>query len=127
LGVSDQVVSQHLRVLADAGLVGVRRKGRTASYFVRREAMEAARQSLAGAWPSLFGPAAHQPQLSARNQLVGRVLEVKRGEVTSEVTLAIGDQVLTGIITNPSVDRLGLQAGEVATAVIKSTDVMFLK
>ena len=55
------------------------------------------------------------------------MVEIKRGEITSEVSLAVADQVITGVITNASVDRLGLEPGSVATAVIKSTDVMFLK
>ena len=38
--VSQPTVSHHLRVLRDAGLVGVERRGLWAYYYVRREALE---------------------------------------------------------------------------------------
>src|SRR5438270_14036125 len=63
LGVSDTVVSQHLRVLASLRLVAVQRRGRTARYFVNSAALRAARELLAEGLPTLFGPTSRQPQL----------------------------------------------------------------
>jgi len=127
LGVSDTLVSQHLRVLGDLGLVGVRRQGRSAQYYVNAAAIRAARAVLAEGMPTLFGPTAEQPQLSARNQLFGRVVHIRRNEVTAEVGIDIGGQVVTAVITTRSADRLGLQPGDVAAAVFKATEVMVLK
>lgn len=62
--------------------------------------------------------------LSARNQLVGRVRSVVREGLMAEVTLAIAPQELVAVITSRSADRLGLAAGVEAVAVVKSTEVM---
>jgi len=64
-------------------------------------------------------------KLSARNMLKGKVKKVVRGAVNSEVTLELkGGEEITSIITNSSVDRLGLQEGKEAFAVIKASSVM---
>jgi molybdopterin-binding protein len=65
--------------------------------------------------------------LSARNQLRGIVEEVRTEGLLAEVRLRIGDQVLTSIITRDSALELGLERGDTAVAVIKSTEVMIAK
>ena len=64
-------------------------------------------------------------KLSARNILKGTVKKVTRGAVNSEVVLELpgGTQVVS-IITNASVDSLGLKEGKTAYAVIKASSVM---
>jgi molybdopterin-binding protein len=64
-------------------------------------------------------------KLSARNVLKGKVLKIVKGAVNSEVTLELseGDQVVS-IITNSSVENLGLEEGKEAYAVIKASNVM---
>ncbi len=127
LGVSGSVVSQHLRVLAGLGLVGHRRQGRRVHYFVRADAVRAARQTLGEALPGLFAPAGRQLMLSARNQLWGRVVDIHRGDVTTDVTIEVGGQLVAAVITNASADRLGLRIGDVAGAAFKALDVIVLK
>lgn len=63
-------------------------------------------------------------KISARNQLKGRIVEVKKGTTTAHVRIDIGGQVVTAAITNQSVDDLKLAAGQTAYAVIKASDVM---
>jgi molybdate transport system regulatory protein len=64
-------------------------------------------------------------RISARNQLKGTVERVTRGAVNAEVSLAIGgSSTITTIITNQSVDALGLAPGETAVAVIKGSSVI---
>ncbi len=65
--------------------------------------------------------------LSARNQLRGIVEEVRIEGLLAEVRLRVGEQVLTSIITRDSALELGLERGETALAVIKSTEVMIAK
>jgi molybdopterin-binding protein len=69
----------------------------------------------------------HRMQLSARNQLKGKVAGVRTDGLMAEVTVAIGDQELTSIITRASAERLGLRGGDEVTVVIKSTEVMLAK
>ena len=64
-------------------------------------------------------------RLSARNQLKGTVVEVKKGATTSHIRVDIGNgQIITSSITNEAVDDLGIKAGGKATVVVKASDVM---
>jgi molybdopterin-binding protein len=65
--------------------------------------------------------------LSARNQLRGRIIALHAEGLMAEVRIAIGDQELVAVITRSSAERLGLKVGELAVAVIKSTEVMIGK
>ena len=66
-------------------------------------------------------------ELSARNQLRGRIRSVKTDGLMAEVRVAIGDQELVSVITSGSARRLRLKAGDEVFAVIKSTEVMIGK
>lgn len=58
---------------------------------------------------------------SARNQFLGKVINVKHGPISAEVTLDIGGgDVLTAVITNDSAEQLALQPGAEAYALIKA-------
>ena len=64
-------------------------------------------------------------RLSARNQIKGRILEVRKGATTSHVRVDIGNGVvMTSSITNEAVEELGLKAGSDAIVVVKASDVM---
>lgn len=63
-------------------------------------------------------------EISARNQLRGRITAMTVDGVMAEVRIAIGDQELVSIITRSSAERLGLRVGAPVLAVIKSTEVM---
>jgi molybdopterin-binding protein len=63
-------------------------------------------------------------KLSARNQLAGKILEVRKGQTTAHVRIDIGGPVVMASITNEAVDELGLAVGQDVLAVIKASDVM---
>ena len=64
-------------------------------------------------------------RISARNQLKGSVVEVKKGATTSHVRVDIGGgKIMTSSITNEAVDELGIKAGGSVTVVVKASDVM---
>jgi len=63
-------------------------------------------------------------KLSARNQLKGKIVEVKRGATTAHVRIDIGGQIVTASITNESVDEMKLAIGQTAYAIIKASSVM---
>ena len=61
-------------------------------------------------------------KISARNCLEGKVVSIKKGPVSTEVTLetAAGEK----IVSSASAESLGLDVGVKAFAVIKASNVM---
>lgn len=71
------------------------------------------------------GPEINLGTLSATNRFAGRVVELARGDVMSKVVIEIVPELRIGaVITTDSVDRLGLQIGSRAVAIIKATEVI---
>ena len=66
-------------------------------------------------------------KLSGRNQLAGEIVEIKKGDVVSEVVVQVGSNQIAGVITTTSVDNLELKIGDTVTALIKATEVSFIK
>jgi molybdopterin-binding protein len=66
--------------------------------------------------------------ISARNQLKGKIKMVKPGAVMAEVVVELpGGQEIVAAITLGSAETLNLKPGDDVTAIIKSTDVMIGK
>jgi molybdopterin-binding protein len=64
-------------------------------------------------------------KLSARNQIKGKVVEVKKGATTAHVRVDIGNgQIITSSITNEAIDELGVKTGGAVIVVVKASDVM---
>jgi molybdate transport system regulatory protein len=64
-------------------------------------------------------------KLSARNVLKGTISKITRGAVNSEVIIRLDSGIeIVSIITNESVDHLGLKENGQAYAVIKASNVM---
>lgn len=64
-------------------------------------------------------------QVSARNCIAGTVSNVTKGAVNAEITIAApGGAQIAAIITNESVDNLGLASGKPATAIFKASSVI---
>ena len=64
-------------------------------------------------------------KISARNQLKGKILEVKKGTTTAHIRVEIGPgQVITSSITNEAVDDLGLKVGGTAIVIIIASNVI---
>ena len=67
-------------------------------------------------------------ELSARNQLKGKVTGVELGAVMANIKIEVEDpNVITAVITKESAERLGLKEGDDVTALIKSTEVIIGK
>jgi len=65
--------------------------------------------------------------ISARNKLLGTVSEVKYEGLLAQVTIDVGGQYVTSIITRDACDALALKKGVRAFALIKSTEVMVIR
>jgi molybdopterin-binding protein len=66
-------------------------------------------------------------EISARNQIRGRVIAVSTGAVMAEVEVEIEAAKVTSAITAASVERLGLKAGDEVVVIVKATEVMIGK
>ena len=66
-------------------------------------------------------------RISGRNQLVGRVTDLRIDGLIAQVTLSIGGQKITSIITADAVREMRLKVGDTAAALIKSTEVMLVR
>jgi molybdopterin-binding protein len=64
-------------------------------------------------------------KISARNQLKGKVKSVKHGPVSTEVVIAVANDVeITSVITETAAKELGLKTGSTVYAVIKASNVI---
>lgn len=66
-------------------------------------------------------------KVSARNKLAGTVREIHLGGVIALVKIDVGDNLIEAVITQDSVEDMGLKAGDRVTALVKSTSVMVMK
>ncbi|MGB8654453.1 MAG: helix-turn-helix transcriptional regulator [Candidatus Acidiferrales bacterium] len=66
-------------------------------------------------------------RISGRNQLVGRVTGIKVNGLMAQVTLSIGGQRITSIITADAVREMRLKNGQTVAALVKSTEVMIIR
>jgi molybdopterin-binding protein len=65
--------------------------------------------------------------ISGRNKLLGVVSEVRFDGLLAQVTIDVGGQQITSIITRDSCQQLGLKKGVRAFALIKATEVMVIR
>jgi molybdopterin-binding protein len=65
--------------------------------------------------------------LSARNRIVGKVVEIQFGGVMAHVVVRAGKNLIESVITKRSADEMKLKVGDTVAAVIKSTEVMLEK
>jgi molybdopterin-binding protein len=66
-------------------------------------------------------------EISARNQLPGKVVSTKLGSIMAEVTVQIDAAEVVAAITRSSVEHLNLQPGDSVRVIIKSTEVIIGK
>lgn len=66
-------------------------------------------------------------RISGRNQLVGRIVDVKVSGLVGQVTLSVGGQLITSLITAGAIREMQLKKGQTAAALIKATEVMIIR
>ncbi|TEB04557.1 Molybdenum-pterin-binding protein 2 [Pelotomaculum schinkii] len=66
-------------------------------------------------------------ELSARNNLKGRIKDIKTNEINAEVLLDIGGQEMCSTITAGSVKRMNLKVGDEVSALVKASSVVIGK
>jgi len=66
-------------------------------------------------------------RISGRNQLVGRIVDVRVSGLVGQVTLSVGGQMITSLITSGAIREMNLKKGQTAAALIKATEVMIIR
>lgn len=66
-------------------------------------------------------------QISARNQLPGRVISTKLGNIMAEVVVDVDAATVVAAVTRGSVEALGIKEGDMVRVIIKATEVMIAK
>lgn len=67
-------------------------------------------------------------ELSARNQLNGKITNVEIGAVMASIKIEVNEPgVITAMITKESAKKLDLAEGDDVTTIIKSTEVIIGK
>ncbi|MGI6120454.1 MAG: TOBE domain-containing protein [Desulfosporosinus sp.] len=67
-------------------------------------------------------------QLSTRNQLKGKIKDIKKGPVSTEVILEVNANTdVVASITTGSADSMNLKAGDDVSALIKASSVIIMK
>lgn len=65
--------------------------------------------------------------INVRNQFRGKVREIVRGSVLSEIDVQTPFGVVTSVITTRSIDELELKVGSDVVALVKATEVSIAK
>jgi molybdopterin-binding protein len=65
--------------------------------------------------------------ISARNRLVGKIIEIQTGGLMAHVVVRVGKNIIESLISLRSAEELGLKKGDTVTAVVKATEVMIQK
>lgn len=63
----------------------------------------------------------------ARNQLTGKVVKVKKGDVMCQVRLEITPGVMNSVMTMESLEDLGIKEGDQVKVVVKAINVLLVK
>lgn len=66
-------------------------------------------------------------QAGVRNKLTGKVINIKQGDVMSEVITKVGDNEITSVMTTDSLREAGFREGDTVTALIKAINVVMVK
>ena len=65
--------------------------------------------------------------ISGRNKLQGTITHVRVEGLLAQITMDVGGQTITSIITSNACRELGLRKGVRAIALIKATEVMVIR
>jgi molybdopterin-binding protein len=67
-------------------------------------------------------------KVGARNNLVGEVVQIKRGTVMCQVIVSVaGGAHMESVMTLDSVDEMALKPGDTVRVAVKAVNVLLLK
>lgn len=66
-------------------------------------------------------------KIGARNQIVGKVTEVKKGSVMCQVKLDVPASKMASVMTIDSADEMDLKKGDKVQVIVKAIHVLLIK
>ena len=67
-------------------------------------------------------------KVGARNRIVGKVVEIKKGSIMGQVKLTITSEAsLSSVMTLDSIKELGLKKGDQVEVIVKAVNVLLVK
>lgn len=67
-------------------------------------------------------------KVGARNRIVGKITEVKKGSVMAQVKVEVqGPARLQSVLTVDSLDELGVKPGDTVEVIVKAVNVLIAK
>jgi len=66
-------------------------------------------------------------KIGARNRIVGKVTEIKKGSVMCQVKLEIPASSMSSVMTMDSLEEMGLKMGDSVQVVVKGVNVLLIK
>jgi molybdate transport system regulatory protein len=67
-------------------------------------------------------------KFGVRNNITGKVIEIKRGGVMCQVKVEIaGGAIMQSVFTNDSLDELGIKKGDTVRVLVKAVNVVLAK
>lgn len=66
-------------------------------------------------------------KVGARNQIVGEVTEIKKGDVMCHMKLKVPASQMSSVMTNESLEELGVKPGDKVRILVKAVNVLVIK
>ena len=66
-------------------------------------------------------------KVGARNRIVGKVTEIKKGSVMCQVKVEVPASRMSSVMTMDSLEEMGLKKGDSVQVVVKGVNVLLIK
>jgi len=66
-------------------------------------------------------------KVGARNRIVGKVTEIKKGDLMCQVKLEIPASSMSSVMTLDSLEEMGIKKGDAVVVVVKGVNVLLIK
>jgi molybdopterin-binding protein len=66
-------------------------------------------------------------KVGARNRIVGKVVEIKKGSIMCQVKVEIPASSMSSVMTLDSLEEMGLKKGESVQVIVKGVNVLLIK
>jgi molybdopterin-binding protein len=66
-------------------------------------------------------------KVGARNRIVGKVTEIKKGDLMCQIKLEIPASSMSSVMTLDSLEEMGIRQGDSVVVVVKGVNVLLIK